>query len=478
MKTNHRVSSHGNSMRVIEKLTIHGKPMSFRELCERTVPEETDYLVLDVDHTTHLHRNLGELLGWEICAQNAYGKQALDQINTERSPGRMLLLRDKPLASIGYLLKAARDWALPGLFYLVWAKWLTRLKSTRPLAYLTFGLEPTKGIQAVPQHRLLEQLSSIPLTSLRHMADRVWQRHQEDQVIKREDLAWLRERCPGLTVILSSASPQPVLEAAARNLDVEHIFYTRVEEHGGFLSHPASAYGPARKIPRRISPLKNQEVNSRENKISALEKQFPDIFKPSTHTIGMTDTGYCEDHCWANHFDVVVDMNSTDPFPPIVDATSPCQHIHSAEVLSRREQSQHREGNHAFRDKRRHTMAPSRPQQFAATELEQILNPHLERVNRLTQTFEKREHSLALQLVSAQNNLLDAQAKLERIVNEFNCTVGADKRQVFSAFRKHARIAKRVSSRMNRRLRPLSLLNCKISNVLEEARFAVHGAHN
>lgn len=465
-------------MRVIEKLTIHGNPMSFRELCTRAVDQNTDYLVLDVDHTTHLNRNLGELLGWEICAQSAYGQEALDQLNSTRTPGRLLLMRDKPLASLSYLVKAASNWAAPGLFYLVWAKWLNRLKPTRPLAYLRFGLEPTRGIQAVPQHRLLEQLSSIPLTKLRHMADRVWRRHKEDQVIKREDLAWLRTRCPGLTIILSSASPQPVLEAAARNLEVDHIFYTRVEEHDGFLSHPASSYGAARKIPRRISPLKNQEVNSRKNKISALEKQFPDIFKSSTHTVGMTDTGYCEDHCWANHFDVVVDMNSTDPFPPLIESTSPCRHIHSAEVLSRKEQRLRSEGYPNFRDKRRHAAAPSKPQEYLASELEEILNPHLERVNGLAQAFEKREHSLASQLLSEHNSLLDAQAQLERIVNEFNCAVGPDKEQVFSAFRKHARMAKRVSARITKRLRPLSLLNCQISNVLEEARFAVHYARS
>ncbi|MBT6433942.1 MAG: hypothetical protein HOK28_12655 [Deltaproteobacteria bacterium] len=474
MKTNNRNVRSKSSMRVIEKLTIHGDPVSFRELCERTVSPQTDYLVLDVDHTTHLHRNLGELLGWEICAQNAYGQEALDKLNSERAPGRLLLLRDKPLDSLKYLLRAAKSWAIPGLFYFVWAKWLNRLKSTRPLAYLRFGLEPTQGIQAVPQHRLLEQLSSIPLTKLRHMADRVWKRHEDDQVIKREDLVWLRNRCPGLTIILSSASPQPVLEAAARNLDVDHIFYTRVEEHEGFLSHPASSYGAVSKIPRRISPLKNQEVNSRTNKISALEKQFPEIFKASTHTVGMTDTGYCEDHCWANHFDVVVDMNSTDPFPPIIESTSPCEHIHSAEVLSRKEQRSRDTENSDFRDPRRPSLAPSKAQQFLDSDLERILNPYLEKVNQLSLAFDKRQNSLAPQLLSEENSLVSAQAALERIVQEFNCTVGPDKKRVFSAFRKHTRIAKQVSSRMTKKLRPLSLLNCKISNVLEEARLAVH----
>ena len=316
--------------RVIPKLTIHGEPINFRELCRRSVPKEADYLVLDVDHTTHLHRNLGELLGWEICAEEAYGSDTLDQINAQRAPGRFLCGR-QPVETLRYLTTATKDWAVPGLFYLVWAKWLTRLKSTRPLAYLRFGIEPRKGIQAVPQHRLLEKLSDLPLSSLRHMADRVWERHHDDQVITREDLAWLRKRCPGLTVILSSASPQPVLEAAARHLDVDHIFYTRVEEHEGFLRHPASTYGRGTtKAPRRISPLGEQQINSRETKVQELEKKFPDIFKPWTRSVGITDTGYGEDHCWAHHFDVVIDINSTDPFPPIVRSTSPCHHIHSA----------------------------------------------------------------------------------------------------------------------------------------------------
>ena len=115
-------------LRVVSKLTIHGESLSFRELCERTIPEDTDYLVLDVDHTTHLHRNLGELLGWEICAEQAYGKETLDSINAQRSLGRFLLLKNRPIETLRYLTKAAHDWALPGLFYLVWAKWLTKLK--------------------------------------------------------------------------------------------------------------------------------------------------------------------------------------------------------------------------------------------------------------------------------------------------------------------------------------------------------------
>jgi hypothetical protein len=302
----------------------------------------------------------------------------------------------------------------------------------------------------------------------------VWERHHDDQVVTREDLAWLRKRCPGLTVILSSASPQPVLEAAARHLDVDHIFYTRVEEHNGFLSHPASAYGRSSgKIPRRISPLEKQQVNSREIKVQELEKRFPDIFKPSTRSVGITDTGYGEDHCWANHFDVVIDINSTDPFPPIVKTTSPCQHIHSAEVLSRKENAALAMGLREFRDKRRPLETSAHAQEYQAENLENLLGQQLNKLNRLSQRFKEREHLLNQQLSSVTKTLEEAQMQLDRIVTEFNCTVGPDKKRVFSAFRRHVRSAQRISSRLTKRLRPLALLNCQISNVLEETRMAL-----
>ena len=52
-------------MRVVHRFVDHGAPLSFRELCARVLEEETDYLILDLDKTTHLGRNLGELLAWD-----------------------------------------------------------------------------------------------------------------------------------------------------------------------------------------------------------------------------------------------------------------------------------------------------------------------------------------------------------------------------------------------------------------------------
>ncbi|MBW2548998.1 MAG: hypothetical protein JRE82_17635, partial [Deltaproteobacteria bacterium] len=61
------------SMRVVDRFVDHGAPLSFRELCARVLEEEHDYLILDLDKTTHLGRNLGELLEWELCAHEVYG---------------------------------------------------------------------------------------------------------------------------------------------------------------------------------------------------------------------------------------------------------------------------------------------------------------------------------------------------------------------------------------------------------------------
>ena len=48
--------------------------------------------------------------------------------------------------------------------------------------------------------------------------------------------------------------------------------------------------------------------------------------------VGITDTGHGEDHCWRDHLTALVDLNSTTPFPPIVDAAL----LNAREALGRR----------------------------------------------------------------------------------------------------------------------------------------------
>ncbi|NNE17055.1 MAG: hypothetical protein HKN10_01140, partial [Myxococcales bacterium] len=68
------MSEQSREMRVVDRYVDHGAPLSFRNLCARVLREEHDYLILDLDKTTHLGRNLGELLAWELCAHEGYGR--------------------------------------------------------------------------------------------------------------------------------------------------------------------------------------------------------------------------------------------------------------------------------------------------------------------------------------------------------------------------------------------------------------------
>ncbi len=54
--------------RIVDLVWIARTPMLFRAVCERAIPPEARLVVLDLDRTLHLGRNMGELLGWEISA--------------------------------------------------------------------------------------------------------------------------------------------------------------------------------------------------------------------------------------------------------------------------------------------------------------------------------------------------------------------------------------------------------------------------
>ena len=126
-----------------------------------------------------------------------------------------------------------------------------------------------------------------------------------------------------------------------------------------------------------------------------------------------------------------------------------------------------------YRDKRRHSETSPTAQSFDAEALERLLGPQLHQLNRLSQKFKRREHVLTQELSPVTRNLNDAQNQLSRIVTEFNCTVGPEKKKLFSTFRQRVRTARRISSRITKHLRPLALLNCQMSNVLEETRLAL-----
>ena len=223
------MSEQSQNMRVVDRFVDHGAPLSFRDLCARVLREEHDYLVLDLDKTTHLGRNLGELLAWELCAYEAYGESMVGSSARRWFGGRLVLDGSQPVRLARYLAAGVRRWAWAGIYYLVWGKLASRIPALRRLAYRRFGPEPIRSVQRRPQMVALTHLATADERLLHDLACRVWRRHVSDQVIDREDLDWIRRRSPGIEIILSSASPKAMLDVAVEELGADGATYSSAE---------------------------------------------------------------------------------------------------------------------------------------------------------------------------------------------------------------------------------------------------------
>jgi len=461
-------------VRPVDQCVVHGKPVSFRTLCEQVIPEHTDYIVLDLDHTVHLHRNMGEIFGWELSVRRAYDRDYLEEVAASRSPGRGYLDLKRPMSIVRYGLDAVGNWALPGLFYFFWAKIVCKTARTNWLAYRRFGVDPRRAIQSVPQQTLFRIMAGLPLEELRSIARAVWRRHKDDQVVTRDDIAWLKNRCPNLKVILSSASPQPVLEVASEELGVDGILYSRVEEHDGCLSLPLwrRALRRSLALSNRISTPEQQIINAREVKVARLQEAFPDIFSSATHTIGMTDTAYGEDHCWTEHFDAVVDVNSSDPFPPIVGKDSPLKEIHSALLLSRAEISRRALGQRAFMDSKR-KLSDQRDGQFGAAELKEILSGQLGKMEQLSDRYLRTEEALEAKRDGVLAEIQSLRLQLQASVEGYNEADVSNRRDALGDVRAQLAQLERRRADLITMERPLAELVWKIEGVLHASRGAL-----
>lgn len=324
--------------RFVDRITLHGEPIDFPTLATRAIPVDTQYLVLDLDRTTHLGRNLGELLGWELNGWHTYGPEHIDAAEDRRPSGRFFVDRQRPVAAVRYLLRAARVWAHPGLSYLLHHKLAPTTALGRAARIRRFGPQPLAAIQRLPQTALLSQIAELPPGVAAALAARVWERHRGDQTITRADLDALRARIPGLVVVLSSASPRATVEHAAAALGVDDALWSTVDhDEGGasasYRQHRLNLLG----APARISDPRGEVINAGPTKIERLRERHPAMFAPGARVVGISDTGHGEDHPWAEHFARVIDVGSPDPYPPIVSAQSPLEEIHSARLLTRRE---------------------------------------------------------------------------------------------------------------------------------------------
>jgi len=463
----------GPRTRVVDELVIHGDLTDFRALCERVVTPRTRYIVFDLDRTVHLGRNLGELMGWELCALAGYGGDHLRAVDGHRPPGRFIFEPRRPAATVRYFARGVRLWAYPGLLYLFGVKLGTRSPRVRPWLYRRFGCDPVEVLQHVPRTAMMHHLAEVPLDLARTLAKRIWQRHAADQVVQADDVAWLRRHCPGVRIILSSASPLPVVEVAARELAVDDWFCTEVEERDGYLSSPfvLDRRFQLWRRPRRLSPPSMMRVNAGVSKMAWLSERYPDFQATDVETVGITDNSYGEDGAWTNHFKQVIDVNSPSPFAPILFRDSPLRALHSAQVMSRAEHDGRRDGTG------RRTAGDGRPplgsaprRRWLADELAGKLKPIVHRVEQLAATYRARAAVLDSDRAASHERAADWLARIERDVRHYNAMTGADQRRALRQLRRDLRGYSAASRDAFRLERPLSSLTCRLDELLTTSR--------
>ena len=341
--------------RLVDRLVHHGEIDSFRELCERVLTPSTRYLVLDLDRTIHLGRDLGQDLGWELCAYQGYGREHFGRIEGRQQGGKFLLDWDHPRKTARYLAHSLKIWAYPGVYYGLWGKAAARLDWLRRRGFRHFVGDPVRAAQRVPQITLLRHLQTTSEEVLRELAQHIWRRHEPDQVIDREDLRWVRAEWPQIEVVLSSASPKPTVEVAGEALGVDHVHYSTLDH-----------------------------INSGEAKIERLQELCDRVGDPDVEIVGISDTSRGEDHCWAHHFTRVVDINSPTPFPAIVPSGSPLLEVHSATLLTKHERARRAAGHRGYLDPRRRKLALAQTKlELTREDLERRLGRLLNRINTL-----------------------------------------------------------------------------------------------
>lgn len=452
---------------------VHGELLGFRELCAAAVPPSTRFIVLDLDRTLHLARNTGEYLGWELGAYHSYGPAHLDRVEATRTTSRFLVSRKEPIASSRYFLRGCRAWAYPGLFYLLWGRMAGRLESSRRLRHRWFGAEPFTAIQAMPILALLHELGGVSVPTAAGLAERLLRRFEGDQVFDRDDIAWLRARCPEARIILSSASPRPTVEAAARLLGIDDWECAEIEIHEDCYSSPfhLSPLFLHDGMPPRISPPSRYRLNAGRAKVSRLLERYPAMADPANEVVGISDTWHGEDHCWADHFTRVIDVNSTSPFPPLVVADSPIREIHSAQVLTRDERARRASGQPHYLDPRRagRFSAPIAADVSAAeiaTGLAAIAAEIETYAARQERVLAERagEHAAVTAEIGA---VLDA---LEQAIGEYNDAEPTSRRSKLPVVQRLVRSHDRLVRRRARTQRAASELSLAITHLLAARR--------
>jgi hypothetical protein len=457
----HSADRDGRYCRVVDSLTVFDEPLDFRSLCARVIGANTDYLVMDLDRTTHLDRNLGELLGWEIEAYRAYGMDRLNALDANRVLERLFLDPRTPLRTLAYLLNGVASWAYPGLTYLFGVKLASRMPRLEKWTYRQFGPEAVTILQRCIQTAMLHKVAGLNRQDLYHLAERVWNRVSDDQVIEREDITWLRSRFPRLRIVITSASPQPMLEVARNALDVDDVLYSGATETEDSFQSPFHVNRCYRTGPLdQLSTPENVTINSGRQKIERLIQQFPNFGRPDCNVVGISDTRHGEDHCWAQFFTRVVDVNSNAPYAPIVAHDSPLRDVYSARLLSRSQ----RRGNREIQG----MVGPIR--RIEGDALRNKLGSHVNRIEAHAREYAQIRTATSEGLDSLERAAACAVEDIANAVEYFNGADESTRSKGLQALRSRLRDEARLRRAHAKLHRPLSMHQYAIVEELRDAR--------
>lgn len=457
--------------RPVSRHLVHPHPIEFRELCKAAVPATTRVIVLDLDRTLHLARNMGEYMGWEMSGYHFYGPEYLDAHETTRDTSRFLTHWSEPLSSTRYFLRGCRVWAYPGLFYLLWGRMASGSEASKRLRHRLFGAEPYTAIQAIPTIALMHELSGVSVPTTNRLADRLLRRFAADQTFDHHDIAWLRERCPGVRIILSSASPRPTVAAAARRLGITDWESAEIEIHDDRFSAPfqLSPLYLRGQLPERVSPPSRYRVNAGRAKVARLLERYPEIGQPGVEVVGITDTWHGEDHCWADVFTRVIDVNSTSPFPPLVSSNSPLAEIHSAQLLTRSERRTRADGQPDYLDPRRAKYFTQwRGGSLSAGS--SVLDAALVGINELARQQQQLAERSEPERAALTARLGPANERLEDAVAEYNEAPRRKRRARIRAINRRERERQRIVRALTRANRSASAVALDIDNRLAQIR--------
>jgi phosphoserine phosphatase len=440
-------SKHPLGARLVDRIVLHGET-DFRSVCRQVLTPETRYIVFDLDRTIHQGRNVGERLGWEMTALEGYGRAYLDTARKRTDGSRFYVKRGDVLGFLRYWRAGLSRWALPGLFYFLSVKVAHNYRPSRRLLYALFGRDPVDAVQSVQRLVLLHQMAAIPEADVRVLARELWRRLAPFQVILPEDIAWIRTFYPQAKLILSSASPQPVLDAARESLGFDAAFCTEIESVDGYYSAPIEMpFGIGARIPRRIAA--GYWDNASERKVERMLAAFPDLGQ--AETVGFSDASHGEDHTWAEHFHKVVDVNSPTPYAPIVSGRSPLREVHSAVLLP---------GG-----------APKHAGlSFDRAGLEQLLAREAHLADAVTSRYQTLQTTVEEAGRELRERLAAIGRDLEQAVAEYNASVGRARKAAFKKIRKTVN-ARHAVQKLQRKLEaPLARAAYERETLLRLAR--------